>query len=209
MFSYMFQLFMGLVQPAFLGLGSGAFSGQAKQLYNATNAAQGQYGTEATTAGAELNPFFSQEMKATHGYNPTQLNEMLTAAEGGAGAATGAERSTLMNDAVRTHNASGVTKSLDEMARDKSKAAAGASESIAAGDVNAAKQLNQAGAAGLSGMYNTDVGAQLKAMGLNNDAIKTEISAAEEGPSWLTGLNQATQAFGDLSKIGASIPTGQ
>jgi hypothetical protein len=121
-------------------------------------------------------------MNAQHSLNPNQTDEMLTAAESGAGAATGAEQGALINNATRTGNATGVTKSLDEMARDKSKAAAGASEGIAAADVTGAKQLNQEGAAGMQGLYGTNVGAQLGAMKQANTDVETQQAL---NPGWL------------------------
>ena len=182
-------------EDGFLGLGSGTFSGQAGQQYNQANTAAGQYGSAATAAGAQLSPFFNQEMKATHLYDPNQINEMLTAADAGAGGATGAHTGEAGLEAQRTHNASGFTKTLDDVARDKSKALAGASEGIAAQDVMGAKQLNQQGAQGLQGLYGTDVNAQMKAMGQANEDINTEMATQQAGPTWLHGLSQFSQGL--------------
>ena len=189
-------MFQG-VFPMFLGLGGGQYLGQAKQAVAADQSAAGQFGTSAANEGAQLNPFFTQEMNAKHAYDPSQINELLTNAESGAGAATGAEQGALINNATRTGNATGVTKSLDEMARDKSKAAAGASEGIAAQDVMGAKQLNQEGAAGLQGLYGTNTNAQLNAMKQTDEGIKTEMQAT--GPNWLSQLDQIAKFGGDVA----------
>ena len=177
-------MFQG-VFPCFIGLGGSQFSGEAAANTKAAQGAAGQYGTNAATEGAQLNPFFTQEMNAQHLYNPNQQDEMLTAAESGAGAATGAEQSALINNATRTGNATSVTKSLDEMARDKAKAAAGASEGIAAQDVMGAKALNQQGAAGMQGLYGVNTGAQLNAMKQANADVQTQ---QELNPGWLKGV---------------------
>ena len=124
----------------------------------------GQFGSQAGTEGAQLNPFLTQEMKAQHGLTPGQQNEMLTASEAGAGGALGSLGAGIQNQASRTGNATGVGKTLDEMARDRSKAAAGASEGIAAQDVLGAQKLNQEGAAGMQGLYGQNVQGQLGAM---------------------------------------------
>jgi hypothetical protein len=182
-------------EDGFLGLGSGTFSGQAGQQYNQANTAAGQYGSAATNEGAQLNPFLSQEMKAKHLFDPNQVNEMLTAADAGAGGATGALTGQAGLEAQRTHNSSGFTKTLDDIARDKSKALAGTSEGIASEDVMGAKNLNQQGAAGLQGLYGTNVGAQMKAMGLADQDINTELKAQEAGPTWLHGLSQFSQGL--------------
>jgi hypothetical protein len=88
-----------------------------------------------------------------------------------------------------------VGKTLDEMARDRAKSAAGASEGIAAQDVMGAKQMNQQGAAGMQGLYGTNSANQLSAMKQQSG----DISAA---------ANMTASPFADimnLSNAGASI----
>ena len=133
-------------------------------------------------------------MRAQHSLTPGQSNEMLTAAEGGAGGAFGGAEGQINANAARTGNATSVTKSLDEMARDRAKVAAGTSEGIAAQDVMGAKQENQEGAQGMQGLYGTNVGAQLGAMKEQNSALTGEESAI--GPGWLQ------KGVGDLSELG-------
>ena len=142
-----------------------------------------------------MNPFFTQEMKAQHGLTPGQQNEMLTASEAGAGGALGGLGAGIQNNAARTGNATGVGKTLDEMARDRSKAAAGASENIAAQDVMGAKQMNQQGAAGMQGLYNTNVSGQLNAM-------------KQQGSDLSAAANMTSSPFADLANVaglGATI----
>ena len=174
-------MFQG-VFPCFVGLGGSKFAPGAAANTAAAQGAVGAYGQSAANEGSALNPFFTQEMNAQHSLNPNQTDEMLTAAESGAGAATGAEQGALINNATRTGNATAVTKSLDEMARDKAKAAAGASEGIAAADVTGAKQLNQQGAAGMQGLYGVNTGAQLNAMRQANTDVETQQAL---NPGWL------------------------
>jgi hypothetical protein len=175
-----------------------ALQGDAtKNAAAAGNTATG-YGTQATNEGDTLNPFFSQEMKAKHGLTPGQTNEMLTAAMAGSGGADSGIVGQANQEAARTRNASGFTKTLDEAARDRMKADAGASEGIAAQDVIGAKQLNQEGAAGMEGLYGTNVGAQLKAMGQQNEDIGTGIQAGNSG--WLQNMNSTLTSVGNLAK---------
>ena len=182
MMKMIFALMFQGVFPCLVGLGGSKFAGSAASNTAAAQGAAGTFGANAANEGSALNPFFTQEMNAQHLFDPTQQNEMLTNAESGAGAATGAEQSALINNATRTGNATGVTKSLDEMARDKSKAAAGASEGIAAQDVMGAKALNQQGAAGMQGLYGVNTGAQLGAMKQANADVQTQ---QELNPGWL------------------------
>jgi hypothetical protein len=195
------------VIPMFLGLGNNQWNGTAKTNEGQAQGAVGSYGSAAAGEGSALNPFFTQEMNAQHSLDPNQQNELLTNAESGAGAATGAEQGALINNATRTGNATGVTKSLDEMARDKSKAAAGASEGIAAQDVMGAKQLNQQGAAGMQGLYGTNVGAQLGAMKQANSDVATE--QATQGDNWVTQLGELKKGVGEgASLVGAFAGSG-
>jgi hypothetical protein len=174
----------------------------------ASNAA-GVAGTDQSAAAAEqstLNPFFKREMSAEHLFDPGQENELLTAANAGAGGVAGAEKAGLMRNAANTHNASALTKSLDDVARDRMKSAAGASENIAAQDVMGAKQLNQQGAAGEAGLFNTNTDAALKAMGIQTNDINTQIEAGKSG--WLQNLNSTLGTLGKLgSGVGAAMGT--
>ena len=100
-------------------LSGGPNVGVASGMLNASNNLAGQFGSSQQTEGAQLNPFFSQEMKAQHSLSPSATGEMLTAAEAGAGGAFGGAEGEMKANAARTGNATGITKSLDDMAREK------------------------------------------------------------------------------------------
>jgi hypothetical protein len=159
-----------------------------KSQANQAGTVAGQFGSQAGTEGAQLNPFFTQEMRAQHGLTPGQQNEMLTASEAGAGGALGGLGAGIQNNASRTGNATGVGKTLDEMARDRAKAAASSSEGIAAQDVGMAKQEQQQGAAGMAGLYGQNVQGQLGAMKQQG----SDISAA---------ANMTSSPFADLGNV--------
>jgi len=184
-----------LLQGIFPGFFSNPMLGAMKNQANQAGTVAGQFGSQAGTEGAQLNPFLTQEMKAQHGLTPGQQNEMLTASEAGAGGALGGLGAGIQNNAARTGNATGVGKTLDEMARDRAKSAAGASEGIAASDVMGAKQMNQQGAAGMQGLYGTNVSGQLNAM-------------KQQGQDISAAANMTASPFADLANVaqlGASI----
>lgn len=186
------------------GLGSimgGPNVGTAKNLLNASQAASGKYGTDATTEGQTLNPFFSNEMKAQHSLTPEQAGEMLTAAESGAGGAFGGAEAGIKRNAAVTGNDTSVTKSLDEMARERAKVAAGASEGIAVQDVEGAAKLRQEGANGMQGLYGTNVGAQLGAMKQSAEDLKNLSAAQSQAPGWLQGLHNVTSGVQDIGSL--------
>ena len=198
-------MFQG-VFPMFLGLGGGQFLGQAQAAQQQANQAAGQYGSTAAGEGAQLNPFFSQEMRAQHSMTPGQQNEMMTAAGAGAGGAFGGAEGEMERNAARTGNATTLNKSLDELARDRAKSAAGTSEGIAAQDVAGAQQLRQEGAKGMQGLYGTNVGAQLGAMKQNAEDITLEDQM--KGPNWLSQLDQMAKTTGDIGKDVEGFKTG-
>jgi hypothetical protein len=183
-FTILSMLFQGIFPTFFSNPMLGAMQGQANQ----AGTVAGQFGSQAGTEGAQLNPFLSQEMKETHGLTPGQQNEMLTASEAGAGGALGGLGAGIQNNAARLGNQTGVGKTLDEMARDRAKAAASSSEGIAAQDVGMAKQANQQGAAGMQGLYGTNSANQLSAMKQQSG----DISAA---------ANMTASPFADLANV--------
>jgi hypothetical protein len=186
------MLLQGLFPSFFSNPMLGAMQGQANQ----AGTAAGQFGSQAGTEGAQLNPFLSQEMKETHGLTPGQQNEMLTASEAGAGGALGGLGAGIQNNAARLGNQTGVGKTLDEMARDRAKAAASSSEGIAAQDVGMAKQANQQGAQGLAGLYNTNTQGQLSAM-------------KQQGSDLSAAANMTSSPFADLTNVlGAGAKLG-
>lgn len=169
----------------------------AKNLRNTTAADAAQAGSMAQSTESQLNPFFQREMNAEHYFTPGQADELLTAAGAQAGGIAGTEAEALRRNAVSTGNPTALTKNLQELARDRMKANAGAAENVAAQDVMGAKQLNQMGAAGEGHLFDVNTDAQLKAMGLENQAINTEVEAGKSG--WLQNLNST---LGTLSKLG-------
>jgi hypothetical protein len=158
------------------------------QLAKEAETAAGEYGGEAATAGAQLMPFYSQEMRAQHSMDPTQIGEQLTMMGAGTGGALGAEEGMATEEAARTRNASGFAKTLDEAARAREKAAAGMAEGVAGKDVAGALALRQAGAAGMAGERGEDINAQLKAMGQSAEDTMNAVQASQTG--WFQNLQQ-------------------
>jgi hypothetical protein len=153
-------------------------------------------GSQAASEGAQLNPFYQREMSAEHAYDPTQINELLTQAGAGTGAAQGSLDTEAQRQGAVSGNAAGQAKNLQEIARDRMKANAGVSEGVAAQDVMGAKQLNQEGAAGESGLYGENLKGQLAAMGQQSADINAATNASQTG--WL-------QSAEGLAKTGAGI----
>src|SRR6266705_2081843 len=161
---------------------------------NATNAAAA--GGQADTEHSALTPFYSNEMKAEHLFDPNQQAELLTSAEAPLGSSLGDTQHAAELQAARTRNASGFTKTLQQAQRDRDKAMAGASEGVASQDILGAKQLQQEGAKGMSDLFKTDTQKQLESLGLEENAIKGQAEAGTTG--WLQNLNKTVEAAGSL-----------
>ena len=187
-------------------LSGGPNVGVASGMLNASNNLAGQFGSSQQTEGAQLNPFFSQEMKAQHSLSPSATGEMLTAAEAGAGGAFGGAEGEMKANAARTGNATGITKSLDDMARDKAKSAAGASEGIAAQDVQGAANLRQQGAAGMQGLYGTNVSGQLGAMKQTSTDLQNLSAAQQQAPGWLQGIKNVSSGVNSIESMDPMLP---
>jgi hypothetical protein len=177
--------------------------GQAKENVDTAGGLMKASQDNALKERAMLNPIYQKEATAEHLYTPGQSNEMLTAALAGGGAAAGDTAAATNRLAAETRNPSGFTKSLQEQARDRDKAAAGASEGIAAQDVMGAKGLNQAGIAGEQGLFNTDTNTQLSAMGAQNAATEAEVKAGQSG--WLQNMNSTISALGSAASGAGSL----
>jgi hypothetical protein len=178
-YELMFKVF---IQPA-LGMFLRAEEGAAKGAATTAAGVGANLGTAATGERNVVQPFYQREMQAEHAYDPTQLNEMLTAAGAGTGAAEGAVQGELERAGASSGNAAGQTKSLQEMARDRMKTAAGTSEGIAGQDVQGALALRQQGAQGEAGLYGENLKGQLAAMGQESSDINAATQANQTG--WL------------------------
>ena len=170
---------------------------QAGQAANTAAATGAQLGGEAQGELGVLNPFATREMQAEHAYDPSQLNELLTAAGAGAGGVTGAAQAAMQRQAASTGNAAGATKGLQELARDRMKTQAGASENIAGEDVLGAQKLRQEGAGLESGLYGENLKGQLEAMGQVAPDINAEVNANKTG--WLQNAESIAATAGKVA----------
>ncbi len=175
-----------------------ASSAGSENLANAQND-----NANATSEHSALSPFYRQEMGAQHLFNPGQTQELLNyagSATGGTGASAMGEA---QSEAARTRNTSGFSSALDQNARDRARQMATSNAGIGEADVMGAKQLNQEGAKGLNGLYDTDTSAMLQSMGQIPGDINANNAAKSTG--WLQNLQTALKMGG---QIGSSIASG-
>jgi hypothetical protein len=179
-----------------------AAQGQANALQgtDSTNAAQ----SNASAAGvnSNLNPFLTSELMHPQGFSQQDQTAMLSAAQGGAGGATAGITGQANSMAARTRNAGGFTSALDDAARSRQQAVAGQSEGIAGQNAQLKNTQQQAAAQGLQGLYNTDSGNALKALGLQDQAIGTSVDAGKSG--WLQNATGLIASLGGAAAGGAN-----
>jgi hypothetical protein len=170
--------------------------GQANNAYNDANNTATGLGASASGISANLTPFLTQEMLHPQGLGQQGVGAEEAAALGGAGGAASGLTGQAMQRAATSRNAGGYQAALSDAARSRDKAAAGASEGIAAGNEQDKMRQQQEGAEGLGGMYKTDTSGMLQAMGQEAPDINSEVNASKSG--WLqntmgilNGLNGA------------------
>ena len=162
------------------------------------------YGSGASNINAQLMPFLTRELNNPQGYTQQQTGSMLNAAEAGAGGATAGLNTEANLASARNRNSGGFSGALDEAAREKMKTLSNTSSGIAAQDANLQQQHQQSAATGLSNMYGQDTSAQLKAMGLQNEDLKTAADTYNTG-NWVQGLQGISQGIGAGTKIVGQI----
>ncbi len=156
---------------------------QASNAANQAGAVGNTLGNEAQGIGANLTPFLTSEMLHPQGLGQEGLAAETGAALGGAGGAAAGLTGQAMQRAAVSRNAGGFQAALADAARSRDKAAAGASEGIAAGNENLKQQQMQEGAAGLGNQYKTDTSGMLTAMGQIPEDVGAEVNAGKSG--WL------------------------
>lgn len=145
--------------------------------------------------GGVLVPSLEQQFTHPQGFNPVDMSNMQTQAQQGAGGAASAIVGQGALHAARTGNSAAVPGLMDNAAR--AKTAASANSNLNLQTMNAKEKLNQQANAGkeLAGLYGTDTGDAMKAMGLSNDAIKDEAMANNTG--WMQNM---TGILGDVAQ---------
>jgi hypothetical protein len=173
-----------------------AAQGQANAAENAAESTGAEYGASASNISSVLEPFLQRELTTPGGISQQDQTAMLSASQAGAGGVAGSLATKADERAAATGNASGVGASMDDIAREREKAAAGASSNIANENTETKLKEQQEGAQGLGSLYGTDVGAQLKAMGVQTGDINAEVNAGSHG--WLQNFNSILNSSSNL-----------
>lgn len=142
-----------------------------------------ELGSEAQGIGSTVTPFLTNELLHPQGFSQQDLSAQTAAAMGGAGGANAGIVGEANQQAATSRNAGGFQAALDDAARQRSKAAAGASEGIAANNAQLKQTQQQDASQGLQKMYGTDTSGMLDAMGQVPQDINAQTNAGQSG--WL------------------------
>jgi hypothetical protein len=156
------------------------------------------FGSTASQIGSTLIPGLEREATNPTGFTPLQKNRMLVAgaeATGGANAAAGGQAAL---EKLRTRNPSGFSAALDEAARIKNRAGSANALSVENADAQLAQQKQAQAQRALQGIYGTDTENQLRAMGLANEDLNTQLNAGKTG--WLQNAEGVIGTIADASK---------
>lgn len=176
---------------------------QASNLVGTAGTTAAQSNASAAGVNSTLNPFLTSELLHPQGYSQADTTSMLSAGQAGAGGATAGITGQANLQAARTRNAGGFGVALDAAARSRQQAAAGSSGNIAADNAHLKQTQQQDAASGLQGLYGTDSGNALKALGIQDQAIGTEADAGKAG--WLQNATGILNAISGAGKSAAGL----
>jgi hypothetical protein len=155
------------------------------------------YGSSASNVNSTLLPALKQDVNNPTGFTPQQLNDMIVSGEQGAGGAASGIAGAAGLNAMRTRNSAALPGVLDQSARQKMQQSSQNNLQVSGENAKLAQAKRSQALSGLEGQYGTDVNAQLKAMGIQNQDIGTEIQAGQSG--W---LQNTMGVMGQLSNMG-------
>lgn len=186
---------------------AGTPGAQASSLYGqADTQGANLFGASQEIAPA-LSSLYSGELTNPQGFGATTLAQMLTQSDQSIAGGLGAARQTATDLGARTGNTAAIPGIV--ASADKAGISQHANDVNTLGIENAKEKMTQQqeGAAGLSGLYNADLGAGLNAEGLADKAVNTRISANQQSQGQFdkllgAGLGAAT---GGLSSIAGGL----
>lgn len=180
-----------------------AAQGQASTLAGTAGTMGAQSNQQAAGVNSTLNPFLTSELTHPQGFSQQDQTSMLSAGQAGTGGANASIAGQAALQTARSRNPAGFSTALDAAARSKNQTNASMSENVAANNANLKNTQQQDAASGLQGLYGTDSGNALKALGLQDSAIGTETQAGQSG--WLQNATGVLNAVTGAGKSAAAL----
>lgn len=155
------------------------------------------FASAANANSSILTPTLNRLATAPQGYGQSTIDKMKTGAVQSAGGSAAGEIGSAALRASRTNNAGSITPSAVAANRDAVGTVSDASLGVDAQNAQLQEQQRQTGLRGLEGLYNTNSGDQLNALGLSTSALQAKNQADSE--TWNHWLGLGTLG---LSKLG-------
>jgi hypothetical protein len=174
-----------------------SIAGQAGNNASAAGGTAGQYGSAAMGIGGPLTAQLQREAANPVGFTPDQINAQLVAGEQGAGGATAGITGAAGLNAMRTRNSGALSGVLDQAARTKQQALSQNALGVQNESAKLGLQRQSQAQGQLAGLYGTDVGGQMKALGLQNDDLSTQLAANRQG--WLQNAESVANTISNAA----------
>jgi hypothetical protein len=189
-----------------LALADRSIQGAAQNNAKTAGTTAAGYGTSALGLAGTLTPALTNDVNNPIGFTPTETNNMLVAGEQGAGGATAGVTGQAGLNAMRTRNTGALSGVLDQAARTKQQQLSENALNVQNQSARLAQQKRASALGGLQGLYGTDVNAQLKAMGIQDQDLQTAIQAGNSG--WLQNTMGVIGGLASDASKGAGIAGG-
>lgn len=170
---------------------------QAKAAGQGAQSVAGGAGAQAQQVGSTIIPTLERTATNPTGLTPTQRNNYMVSAQEATGGVNAGLKGAADLATARTRNAGGYSAALDEAARQKQRQMATSTQDVNNLDTQLANQKQAQALQQLQGLYGTDTSNMLKAMGLQNQDLETQLAAGRQG--W---LQNTMGTLGTLSGMG-------
>src|SRR5580692_4560744 len=154
---------------------------QAKTQGQQAGAVAGQSEANANQLYSSVVPGLIRQAQTPQGLSAGQLNTATTASGEAAGGANAAATGEGRLAALRTRTAGGYPAALDEAARAKGRTLATNAQGLQLTNAKLGLQRQSDAQRQLEGLYGTNSSDMLKAMGLQNEDLSTQLAAGRQG----------------------------
>ena len=181
---------------------AGTPGAQASSLYGQADTQGGNLFNSSQEIAPALSSLYNQEMTNPQGFGATTLAQMLTQSDQSIAGGLGAARQTATDLGARTGNTAAIPGIIGSADKAGIAQHANAVNSLGIANTNEKMAQQQQGAAGLSGLYGTDLASGAKYEDTANEALKTAETANENSFFGSQGM------FGKLAGAAIGGATG-
>lgn len=181
--------------------GSDQATGAATSAQNISNTTSGNSQALYSTLAPQL------EAEAAHpaGFSPTDMADMTTSQEQAAGGSEAGAVGEGLLHAARTRNAGGADAAIGESARAAGRQLSSGVLGTQLANQRLKQQEQQAGMSGLEGLFGTDTGASVGALGQVASNVNADTEAENASWDWTKGLSAIGGALGGASYKGVTL----